>query len=266
MTTRIESNADYHDKKDVSASMLKSMNKSWRIFEAEYLTGQRTRKPSAAMELGTAIHAAALEPERFDVEFVTDPGVNRNTKIYKDWKSSVHKSMTIVRKEDMEIVVRCRDALHRHPIVGPYLQADGKCEVSHYWTCGVSDVPCKFRPDKIVPSASMVLDIKTISDIDEMESSIHKFGYHIQSAHYIRGAEEKYGGNDWDLMFAFVETSPPYRCRAAVLDHEALGIGFDTRGRLLDEYVHRLNNDDWSDPDENELVTASLPGWFLRKA
>lgn len=261
-----ETNEQYHDRSDISASMLKDMNRSWRVFEATWITKQIKRNPTASMELGTAIHAAVSEPERFHCEYVTDPGLDRRTKAYKEWLSTIDKSMRVIRKDDLETVVRCRDSLHSHPIIKRFLDAEGRCEVSHYWTCPETGVPCKFRPDKIIPHGQCVLDIKTTQSVDGFDKAVADFGYHLQAAHYIRGAEHRYGGEDWIFLFAVVETNPPYRCRAISLDSEALGIGFDTRERLLSEYVHRLNSDDWSDPDEIELVTVSLPSWFLRKA
>lgn len=270
----METNEQYHDRGDISASDLKVMAKSWRKFEAHKILKTLRREPTPAMELGTAIHAAVLEPERFAHEFVTEPELDRRTKAYKEWKSSVHQHMTCVRKTDMATVVSCRDSLYRHPIIRPYLEADGRCEVSHYWTDAPTDVPCKFRPDKIIPKAGVILDLKTTQDVDGFDRACADFGYHLQAAHYLSGAEEKYGGEDWVFLFAIVETNPPYRCRAVCLDEESLGVGFDTRERLLSEYVHRLNNDDWMDEiivdgeryTERELITMKLPNWFLRKA
>lgn len=264
-----ETNEQYHARNDISASMLKDMNRSWRIYEATWLTNQIKREPSASMELGTAIHAAVLEPERFHCEYVTVPqGVDhrRNTNSYKDWRKQIDADVNVISRSDLETVVRCRDALHKHPIIKPFLEAEGRCEVSHYWTCPETDVPCKFRPDKVIPHGQCVFDIKTTQSVDGFDKAVADFGYHLQAAHYIRGAEHRYGGEDWIFLFAVVETNPPYRCRAISLDSESLGIGFDTRERLLSEYVRRLNNDDWSDPDEGELVTVSLPSWFLKKA
>jgi exodeoxyribonuclease VIII len=251
--------------------MLKTMNQSWRVFEAEYVTRTIKRQPSPQMEMGTAIHCAALEPERYFREYVEQPeGLDdRRTKAYKDWAETVHPSQTILKHDQASTVRSCIDALNRNPIIRPCLKSIGVIELSHEWTDSVSDVPCRMRPDKIIPRSGIVLDIKTIRSCTDGEfaKSVADFGYHIQAAHYLTGVDEcGYKPlSPWVFIFAAVETSEPFRCRAYSLDSESLDIGRFTRARLLDEYVRRLNDDDWSDERENELIEVSLPNWFKRQ-
>lgn len=266
-----ESNADYHaDKTHVTASMLKDLDESPRVFEAKHITGTLKILPSPQMELGTAVHCAALEPQRFTTEYIVQPDAlnDRRTKAYKEWAQNVHPSMTILKQETADTVRQCVDSLYSVPVIKSVLDAPGLVERSHRWTCPISDVPCKFRPDKINPDAEIVLDIKTISNCSqsEFEKSVVNFKYFLQAAHYLAGASTIYQSHDWTFLFAVVETSPPFRCRAFSLDSEAIGIGFDTRERLLADYRRRYAENDWSEIDEHELVTVSLPGWFLRKA
>ena len=83
-------NEEYHARPGVSASMLKSMASGWRSFEAEYITKTAPRKESAAMALGTAVHAALLEPEAFADEYAVIPEEcsDRRTKAYKEWAAN----------------------------------------------------------------------------------------------------------------------------------------------------------------------------------
>ena len=246
--------------------MLKDMDRSWRLFEAKHVERNMPPVYSPAMELGTAIHTASLEPERFSTEYVTEPKLDRRTKAYKEWKSEVHPSMKTIKHDDMEVIVACRDSLIRHTIIGTALRKGGSVELSHYWTCSLTDVPCRFRPDLFLEKAGLLVDIKTTSNVDTFEKAIVDFGYHIQAAHYCKGVHEVYGIDDVDFLFAVVETNPPYRSRAVMLDAEAIGYGYDRREALLDNYARRLNLDDWRDPGESEPVVVSLPQWYLRKA
>lgn len=265
-----DGNKEYHERKEISASDLKLMDQSWRLYEASKITGELRRDPTGSMELGTAVHTAALEPERYFVEYVVQPnGLNdRRTKAYKEWSETVHASQTILKQETAVVVRRCVESLNSHPIIGTLLRLDGNVERSYLWTCKTTGVECRFRPDKITPKTYVILDIKTIQACSEhsFAKAVTDFRYDLQAAHYLAGATEIYGDGDWMFVFAAIETSPPFRCRAFSLDTEALRFGCDTREGLLSEYARRAEANDWRDPRESELISISLPTWFLRRA
>src|SRR5206468_350660 len=70
-------NTTYHDGPGVSNSGLSVLARSAAHYHAAYLDPYREpRKSSPAMEFGTAIHAAILEPFRFVGEYVRKPEVS----------------------------------------------------------------------------------------------------------------------------------------------------------------------------------------------
>ena len=45
------------------------------------------------------------------------------------------------------------------------------------------------------------------------------------------------------------------------LDAESQGIGHEAYDRLIAEHAERMRDNDWTDPEENELIDISLPKW-----
>lgn len=256
-------NETYHQRSEISASMLKLMDESWRVFEASCITRLMRREPTASMELGTAVHTAALEPQRYELDYVIQPdGCNdRRTKVYKEWSETIHASQTIIKQETAATVKKCVTALRSHPMIDLALEADGSVERSCFWTCPKTEVPCKFRPDKIVPNSGIILDIKTMRQCTERQFNYdcRDYRYGLQAAHYLAGASEVYGEQEWVFIFAAVETSPPFRSRAFVLSQDVLDIERRKREDLLDCYQARVESNDWSDSREKELIEIKYP-------
>lgn len=279
METKTESNEDYHSNGDwLSASMLKDLLRSPRIFEAKHVDKTLMREATAAFEIGTAVHCAALEPARFADEYVVQPpeANDRRTKAYKEWAKTVDPAKSVLRQQDAETVARCVDSLRSVPLIKTALDADGAVELSHYWADGSTGVPCKCRPDKIVPSAGIVLDIKTMAVCSPRDFIKDAMTYHygIQAAHYLDGAESHYGFDDWLFVFACVEKSEPYRRRAICLDGGTLDRLIESREALLIDYKRRVESGDWSETytdetgqefGEQDLIPITLPGKYLER-
>ena len=253
---------DYHaDTTHVTSSMLKSLNRSPRVFEGEYISRTIVREPSPAMAFGTALHTAVLEPDRFETEYAVCPPKcsDKRTKAHKEWAAE-NEGKAVLTLAEYWRIRGCVDAIRQHPIGGPAIAASGPVERTVTWTDSTTGVACKCRPDKV--AGSMIVDVKTTKecDGDAFGKTCADFGYHIQAAHYLRGIPAATG-----FLFIVVETSQPFRCRCFSLDFDALDCGDFLVGKLLDEYRRRSESGDWSEPNEDKLVPVSLPDWYMRK-
>jgi hypothetical protein len=159
------SNEDYRKRPGVSASMLKSMARGWRTFEAEHITKTAPRKESAAMALGTAVHTALLEPERFEAEYVVCPAAcsDRRTKAYKEWSATVD-DREVITADDAATIEAIRKSVEADVVAKQLLDpTDGVVEKCCEWT--ECDVFCRMRFDKKV--GPFCVDIKTCQDVTE---------------------------------------------------------------------------------------------------
>jgi hypothetical protein len=103
---------------------------------AHYQPGRaRSAEPTDAMVIGTAIHLAVLEPERFALEVVQRPTFDRRTTIGKAafaaWTAE-HAGRLALDAEDFDTVRRSADSVLAHPAARALL-SEGAPEVSLRW-------------------------------------------------------------------------------------------------------------------------------------
>jgi hypothetical protein len=262
-----ESNEAYHSRKEMSASMLKKLDQSPRVFEAHYITGEAAKEPSAAMVFGTMVHAAILEPDEFASRYLVCPDEcsDRRTKAYKEWAATLGDREPITAT-DANRIARCAAAVQCNTVASAILQAATIREKSFAYKDFLTGVDCRVRFDAL--AGDVVVDLKTVSDGSEeaFAKSIADFGYHLQAAHYLEGFKTLDPSRDWQFVFITVETQAPFRSRVFKLDADALMIAETRRTELLESYKIRMETGDWSEPGESEVTVLSLPKWYKTKA
>jgi hypothetical protein len=262
LSTRLitESNEAYHARGGVSASMLKSMAKGWRTFEAEYITKTAPRKESAAMALGTAVHTALLEPDRFDAEYAVCPREwsDRRTTAHKQWAAENTGKIVLTADEGIAIKAMRQSAM-RDEFAQKLLAADGYVEKSLEWTD--QGVPCRARFDKI--AGPLIIDIKTCQDARKagFKKAIETYRYDLQAAHYLAGICSMVT----TFVFVAIETASPFRVRCYEMCGDDLFSAEMERVTLLLEYQRRLTDGDWSEKGEGVLTKIFLSDWFAKR-
>ena len=218
---------------------------------------------SPTMDLGTAFHTLVLEPERFACEYVVAPDVDRRTKDGKaEWADFVAATetggLTVIAADDRERLAHMRASLYAHPVARNLLTADGDVEASIYWTDPETGELCRCRPDKLVPSRRVILDVKTADDVDRFDKSLANYRYHVQHAHYTDGVQTELGG-EWAFLFIVVSTSLSagrYPVRVFQLDPTAVDAGARERRENLNAYAASRRSDRWPG-----IEILSLPRW-----
>ena len=262
MTESIE---DYHaDTEWHTSSMYKAMLAGPRVFEQRVI--KRTKSYAPALQLGSLVHAMALEPETVADDYAIAPVSDRRTKAYKEWVASIDAEQTIVTTSEADTAKRCVDALNANPIIKGLLDAKGFVEHSHRWQdeTALGKCKCKMRADKVIENGYTIMDIKTIRELTERDvmKTFWNFGYHIQAAHYTLGVADWFG---YDMpeslmfVFAYVETQEPFRSLAYTIDDESLHRAIEQRNRLQLEVMRRMETHDFADPNEDQLICLSLP-------
>ena len=251
---------DYHDRPEVSASMLKSMATGWRTFEAEYITKTAPRKETAAMMLGTAIHCALLEPERYEHEYVICPAEcsDRRTKAYKEWAADADNACRIpLSSSDGEIIQRVLDNCQANQAVRAVLELPGKVEHEVYWTDQETDVSCRAKVDKLCDQ--IIIDIKTTDDArkNPFAKTIASWRYDIQASHYLDGTGLT------AFIFLAVEKTSPFRCRLYEISSHDSANAQEARLTLLQQYRDRKVTNDWSEDEEFQVTPLFLPSFLL---
>lgn len=264
-------NNEYHSCEGISKSSLDLIHRS----PAHYIASlESPTEETPAMILGSAVHAAILEPDRFEEDYIVAPEFNKRTTAgkaaYAAWEmENVRNWIVVLSKETMAQVKAMRDSVLLHPVAGPLLEQEGKAETSIFWheadILGQLEVAPDFvlskcRPDKLLFDGR-VLDLKTTQDArqNEFMRSVANFRYHVQQAYYTSGITEQFGGCG-DFIFIAVEKAPPYAVNVVQLDEDAALVGREAYREDLYRYVKCKLTNEWP-AYEPYIQTISLPRW-----
>lgn len=247
-------NADYHALPALSASGLKELQKSPAHYRTACLIA---REETPAMRLGTAVHCAVLEPERFVAEYV---GVNLDlrTKGGKAMRDEILAAgQTVLTPDDYTTVMQMRDAVLAHPTAGALFR-DGRSEVSVFAT--LDDVPCKCRPDWLRDDG-LIVDLKTAITAHPRDfgRTVANYGYHLQQHHYLRVCLSA-GIAVTRFLFVAVEKLPPFGVSVHLLDDAAIALAANQHDRLLELYRRCRDANHWPCYPDDICIT-SLPAW-----
>ncbi len=116
------------------------------------------------MDLGTAVHIAALEPDRFHLDLIRGPEDRRGNK----WKDAVEEGAAygklVLTAGDFDKALRMGDAARKIPVVKQLADTQLLAEPSAFWTDAETGIECRCRPDIYCPAFEIMADLKTTTD------------------------------------------------------------------------------------------------------
>lgn len=210
--------------------------------------------------LGNAVHTAVLQPDIFSARYVRDVEGDARTKAVKEKRAALRQERPdaiILRATDFDVCLAIRDAVAAHPIAGALL--DGPAERSAVWTDPQTGVTCKARFDQKPNGIDTITDLKTTTDASAtaFTRSIYRFGYYIQGAHYLSGAQTLELDARFFTIIA-VEKEPPWGVAVYHLRDDAIQAGADELRPLLETYARCEVTGHWP-AYEAKAVEISLP-------
>jgi len=127
------------------------------------------------------------------------------------------------------------------------------------------------RPDRLVRLRSgrmAIVDYKSCASASpaDAEKSIAKYGYHIQGAFYLAGAEALGMLRAEQSLFLLVmqEKDPPYLTTVVEPDSTAMRMGAIRVRQAFDLYAECMASGRWPGYAE-DVVLAELPPWETRE-
>lgn len=266
---------DYYEIDALSNSSLSVLKRSPQEFYERFVTGKQNGEETDAMRLGSAVHMLALEPEKFDSEYVvldgpinakTGNAYGRDTKAFAEWLESakVDESRKIIIREDFDNSIEIAKAFHSHEIIESLMTVREKVFeqtllLTYQFSDGSSErVKCK--PDCIIPSEGVIIDLKTSSDPrpEEFQWSALRYGYYRQAAIYL-DACEVYWGKEFRFLFGVVNSKKPHECGVFELTPSDIQRGRDEYHELIEEYARRLATNNWRSDWQVGIHSLSLP-------
>ena len=266
---------DYYEIDALSNSSLSVLKRSPQEFHERFVTGKQKGEETDAMRLGSAVHMLALEPEKFDSQYVVLEGpinaktgnpYGRDTKAFTEWleAASVDETRKVLIREDVESSLNIARAFHSHEIIEGLMSVGGKefektLLLTYQYDDGSSErVKCK--PDCIIPAESIIIDLKTSSDPrpDEFQWSALRYGYYRQAAIYLDACEVYYG-KEFRFLFGVVNSKAPNECGVFELTPGDIQRGRDEYHELIEEYSRRLAGNNWRSDWQVGIHSLSLP-------
>lgn len=195
-------NDEYRQQRGISKSDLDLIHQSPALLEwARNAPGEG----SDAVDLGTHVHCATLEPDVFAGTYRKAPA-GRSTQAdrarFDAFLASCKASGKIALDADTyDMVIAMRDSIMAHPTARELLTSPGVSESSIFGE--LEGVRVKCRPDRIVEGRHILVDVKKVDDIDHLARSIQKFRYYVSAAFY-SDIYEQWTGNRPRYIFAAV--------------------------------------------------------------
>jgi exodeoxyribonuclease VIII len=227
-------------------------------------------EPTTAMKLGSATHAACLQPERLEQEFVRGlEGVGRRKKDdVAQWLEfeQAHPHQYVLKPEDWDLCMTMREAVMKHDFARELIEGDGHTEKAAIWEDWEHKVPCKLLADRFTMwrNFSVVADLKTTRDASTwgFGKSVMDFGYHRQASWYLEGLKQ-ISAVPRRFFFICVEKDPPHLVQVHELDEQALDQGYRDTRRCLQAYVECMKSGIWPGYPEG-INPLSLPSWGIK--
>lgn len=258
-------NEAYHaDTARIGKSGLDLIARSPAHYYARYLDPNREReKQTPALLMGSAVHAAVLEPQKFAELFAVEPEVNRRTNAGRDSLvafEAANNGKTIITNEMFQEAVKIKNAVRKHPAAAVLLES-GVAEVVLQWNNTEFGVGCKMKPD-FMSSTGFIVDLKTTDDAgpNDFGKSVVNFRYDVQSAWYVDGYKAVYGEYPRGFAFIAVEKKPPYAVAVYYVPNPVFEMGRRKYMRDLETYARCLHSNTWP-AYSNEIIELTLPAW-----
>lgn len=289
---------EYHAKGAISKSKLDVFRQSPALFKKQYITKELPRQTTAALIMGSAVDALALEGlPAYNAKFITEPddapkkaskreinakrGQSEATVASLAWWANFEaeaKGKTVLSEKEAALAKRCADALHANPTFARFMQF-GRSQVTFRIRGDKFALQC--RPDRwledgcdLTDGMPCIVDVKTIQELpaddpDHLGRHIAQFGYHRGAYLYreIVATVKKYrDGYRPPFVLVFVEKQEPHAVVCRVVDDVSIDLGEREVGESIARMRKCLAEDVWPESWEAPLSKVSLPNYYIRRS
>lgn len=226
------------------------------------------RDETTALAVGSALHAAVLEPERFAAEYAVPPKVDKRTNAGKaEWAEfeAANEGKTRLTHDEYAAAVDMSRAILDHPLARKMLTGNGFSESVIVWQDPETRQACKARIDRITSLNmwTVVVDIKTTARrASEFDRCIGDYGYHIQAAFTLDGLNELQP-HERRFLNIVVEKAPPHCVAVVEMDATTIEEGRQAYAHALRRYQECEENQHWPGYDRG-VVPVTIPKWARR--
>lgn len=248
----------YHEDPAIGSTGLKLILRSPAHFRYQEPVEHDTR----AKQLGTALHCALLEPDRFPLTYHVAACDDRRSALYKGLAADVGAAYVLTETEHRRILGQQR-AAYRNKEAKEYLEYPGRYELSVFATCPETGIRVKCRFDKKLDDLR-ALDLKKTQDAREWAfgRSIDSYMYYMSVAFYMDVWYWATGEKITAMPLMAIEEKSPYSCKMHHIADDYLQQGRYEYRQALIKYADCLEKDEWPDYEEDSCI-AEIPRYRL---
>lgn len=247
----------------INASGLKLLQRSPMHYFYDRWVAQRRETP--ALRMGSMLHAAILEPDRFAARMVRRPAWDLRTKAGKAereaWQKDLPPDAIEVGEADQAMLEGILTAVRGHNRLRRLL-AEGRRECSLVWRDSVHDVVCKARYDFVAAKTNVIVDLKTTASAayEDFARDLSRYAYTLAAAHYLAGARETGVADPKRFVWAVVEKDPPHAIALYTMSPEEHARGIRLRSQTMTRYAECLKAATWPGYHDG-FEEISAPSW-----
>ena len=252
------SNEQYHKSAGISKSGLDLIDRSPAHFKAKAFESTR------AMEIGSAIHCAVLEPEIYSAEYAVIDCEGQRSAIYKAACKDRAASNVLTQAEG-DRVSGMHDAVYGYKPSRIIMDLPGRNELSVYAKDPETGVLVKCRFDRLL-DCGIAADLKKTRDArpDAFTKAIDNYRYYVQAAFYMDVYKWATGETLQAFKFIAIEESAPHGCRVYPIDELSIEFGRMAYRTALNTYADCLAKDNWPAYAEEEQEIG-ISNWLVSK-
>lgn len=222
------------------------------------------RETTKALDLGSAIDLAILDPNGFEDQVMRGPADRRGNKWADAQNEANHYRRLLLTAGDYDKALRIRDGVHADPWINSIItEGEPIRQASAYWIDPETGILCRCRPDLVRADIGIMLDLKSCRDASPrgFGRAVAEYGYHAQEAWYVPGWQMAGGCAIDGMVFLAVETGgEPYPSAVYELKPSAVAEGAAAMRAALETYARCSQADQWP-AYENDVQELDIPRW-----
>lgn len=226
-----------------------------------------------ALMFGQALHAAVLEPDRFERDVVlgeinpkTGEPFGIDTKAQQAFISA-NPGKVIIGKSHREKIIGMGAAIRNHPRAGALVRSCSQTELVLVWEDSSSGVLCKARLDGLATGGLGIMDLKSTTDAAHgaFGRSVYDYGYHRQAAMAIDGWKSL-TRETFPFTIVAIEKDAPFELMlyAVSFGSDAHGVGQAEYRSVLHEVKKARETGVWEGYPK-DVQDLELPKWVLQR-
>ena len=250
-----------HDISDEDYFAADGLNNSylWKLINQTPAHAQVETAKTDAMNMGSAVHLAVLQPEHASKKIIQGPETRRGKAWTDAAKEAKAKDKILLTAADYNQCMSMRDSVWRNPAVAQELNQKGTVyENAAFWE--YRNLKCKCKVD--AARGNTIIDLKTSQDASPrgFAQSVAKYGYHQQDAFYSYGWGQAAGTPVDTFLFLVVEKHPPFACAIYEMDTMSKREGWASANAAIELHQH-CEEEQHFHAYANEKVMLQLPPW-----